>query len=179
MIDLLSTCQMLLHGAGFTVRLSYVGDKPVVCFEDNALFGFCSAFAETDEMIRGWKSFESEILNRFAGDIRGAGEKAWNVYCVFLCGESGDTTQKRAVSWIEEDLGRTRKVAACDIASRDDLIRVLLPLLPMQYQPALQNEDATARLQKRISDIAPQAAHAVLDSDFPIAEAIRLLGERP
>lgn len=179
MIDLLSTSQILLRDAGFTVRLSSVGSRPVICFEDNALLGFCSALEQTDELIKGWKTFESEILNRFAADIRAAGEKAWNVYCVFLCGGSADTVQKRAVSWIEEDLERTRKVAACDIASREDLVRVLLPVLPVQYQPALQHEDLTARLQKRIADIAPQAAHAVLDVDVPVAEAVRLLGERP
>ena len=179
MIDLLSTSQILLRDAGFTVRLSSVGSRSIACFEDNALLGFCSAFEQADELIRGWKTFESEILNRFAADIRSAGEKAWNVYCVFLCGGSADTVQRRAVSWIEEDLERTRKVAACDIASREDLVRVLLPVLPIQYQPALQHEDLTARLQKRITDIAPQAAHAVLDVDVPVAEAVRLLGERP
>ena len=179
MIDLLSTSQILLRDAGFTVRLSAMGHRPVVCFEDNALVGFCSAFEQTDELIDGWKAFESEILNRFAADIRAAGEKAWNVYCVFLCGGAADATQKRAVSWIEEDLERTRKVAACDIASREDLVRVLLPVLPVQYQPALQHEDLTARLQKRIADIAPQASHAILDPEVSVSEAVRLLGERP
>lgn len=179
MIDLLSTSQILLRDAGFDVRLSSVGHRPVVCFEDNALLGFCSSFDQTNELIEGWKAFESEILNRFAADIRAAGEKAWNVYCVFLCGGAADETQKRAVNWIEEDLERTRKVAACDIASREDLVRAMLPVLPVQYQPALQHEDLTARLQKRIADIAPQAEHAILDLEFPVSEAVRLLGERP
>ena len=66
-----------------------------------------------------------------------------------------------------------------DIASREDLVRVLLPVLPVQYQPALQHEDLTARLQKRIADIAPQAAHSILDLEVPVSEAVRLLGERP
>ena len=79
MIDLLSTSQILLRDAGFTVRLSSVGHRPVVCFEDTALVGFCSSFEQTDELIDGWKAFEGEILNRFAADIRAAGEKAWNV----------------------------------------------------------------------------------------------------
>lgn len=177
-IDLLSTSQLLLRDAGFTVRLNSVARKPVVCFEDTALLGFCSAFEHTEELLEGWKPFETEILSRFAPDIRAAGEKAWNVYCVFLCGGSSDAVQRRMVSWIEEDLERTRKIAASDIPSREDLVRVLLPVLPIQYQPALQHEDFTARLQKRINDIAPQAAQAVLDLDVPVAEAARLLGER-
>lgn len=179
MIDLLSTSQILLRNAGFTVRLSSVGHRPVICFEDDALVGFCSLFEQTDELIEGWKAFESEILVRFAADIRAAGEKAWNVYCVFLCGGAGNGRQKRAVGWIEENLERTRKVAACEIASREDLVRVLLPVLPVQYQPALQHEDLTARLQKRIADIAPQAAHTILNLEVPVSEAVRLLGERP
>ncbi len=178
MIDLLSTSQILLRDAGFTVRLSSVGHRPVVCFEDDALVGFCSAFDRAGELVEGWKAFESEILTRFAADIRAASEKAWNVYCVFLCAGSTDAVQKREVTWVEEDLDRTRKVAACDIASREDLVRVLLPVLPVQYQPALQHEDLTARLQKRIADIAPQAAHAILDPEIPVSEAVRLLGER-
>lgn len=179
MIDLLSTSQILLRDADFTVRLNSVGHVPVVCFEDNALLGFCSAFEQPQELIDGWKAFEREILTRFAPSIRTAGEKAWNVYCVFLCGASADAAQKRAISWIEEDLERTRKIAGCDIASREDLVRVLLPVLPVQYQPALQHEDLTARLQRRIADIAPQAAQALLDLDISATEAARLLGERP
>lgn len=178
MIDLLSTSQILLRDAGFRVRLSSVNRRSVVCFEDNALLGFCGAFEQTDELLQSWKSFESEILGRFAVDIRAAGEKAWNVYCVFLCSGVSDTSQRRMVSWIEEDLERTRKVAACDIASREDLARVLLPVLPLQYQPALEQEDLTARLQRRIEDIAPQAAPGILDTNIPVAEAVRLLGER-
>ncbi|MEA1015160.1 hypothetical protein [Sphingosinicella sp. LY1275] len=179
MIDLLSTSQILLRDGGFAVRLASIDQRPVVCFEDDALFGFCSAFEQPDELMNGWKLFERQILSRFAPNIRAAGEKAWNVYCVLLCGGPATTVQKRAVSWIEEDLERTRKIAGCDIASREDLVRVLLPLLPIQYQPALEPEDLTARLQKRIADIAPLAAHAMLDGDVPVDEAVRLLGERP
>ncbi len=179
MIDLFSTSQILLRDAGFYVRLQSVSGAPVICFEDEALIGFCSFFEEPQELIDRWKAFEGDILSRFAPQIRTAGDKAWNVYCVFLCAVPADGLQKRAVGWIEEDLERTRKVAGCGIASREDLIRVLLPVLPVQYQPVLQQEDLTERLRRRISDIAPQAAHVVLDPTVPASEAVRLLGERP
>ncbi len=179
MIDLLSTSQILLRDAGFSVRLHSLGRTPLVCFEDEVLIGFCSLFETPQELIGRWKAFEGDILGRFAPQIRAAGDKAWNVYCVFLCAAVADGPQKRAVSWIEEDLERTRKVAASGIASREDLVRVLLPVLPVQYQPVLQHEDLTERLLRRISDIAPQATHVVLDPAVPASEAVRLLGERP
>ena len=53
MIDLMSNSQILLRNAGFTVRLSSAGHRPAVCFEDNALVGFCSSFEQTDELLKG------------------------------------------------------------------------------------------------------------------------------
>lgn len=178
MIDLLSTSQVLLREAGFSVRLTSVGKTSVVCFEDEALIGFCSSFGEPQDLLDGWKPFEGEMLNRFAPQIRTAGDKAWNVYCVFLCSTSGNSLQNRAVAWIEEDLERTRKIAACAVGSREDLIRALLPVLPIQYQPALEHEDLTERLQRRIADIAPAAARIALDPSVAPAEVVRVLGER-
>lgn len=178
MIDLLATAQVLLRDGGYSIRLNSVGHAPAFCFEDAAILGFCRSFEGTQELIAGWKTFESEVLARFAPQIRAAGDKAWNVYCVLLCAEPADDGQKRAVSWIEEDLERTRKVAACGIASRVDLIRALLPILPVQYQPVLQQEDLTKRLQRRIADIAPQAQQVVLDQTVPPSEAVQLLAGR-
>ncbi len=116
------------------------------------------------------------LLTRFAAGFRTAGEKAWNVYCVFLCGSAADSVQNRQVRWIEENLERTRKIAACGLASREDLLRALLPVLPLQYQPVLRAEDVTERLQTRIRTIVPRASHVVLDQAVSPAEVVRLLG---
>lgn len=178
MIDLLSTTQVLLKDAGYTVRLSEIQKQPLVTFEDNGVVGFCSFFEKPADIIKKWLAHETEILTRFAPNFRGAGDKAWNVYCVYLCENPPSQTEAREISWIEEDLNRTRKIAAGGISSREDLVRVLLPVLPLQYQPRLPDGDVTRRLQMRIGDIAPKAREAALDTEISPHEVVRLLGER-
>jgi len=177
MIDLFSSIQVVLREAGFTMRLTSVDRSPIVCFEDETLMGFGCVFNDPAELLARWKATEMSLLTRHAASFRAAGEKAWNVYCIFLCGPPGDSTQNRQVRWIEEDLERTRKVAACGLASREDLVRALLPVLPLQYQPALRAEDVTDRLQRRIRAITPKAWNIVLDEAVSAAEVVRLLGE--
>lgn len=179
MIDLLSNARGLLQEAGYSVRFVSFGSDTVACFEDGSIIGFCRTVEDPDELIQKWKTLEKELLIRFSQDIRQAGDKAWNVYCVFLCPSSANKDQKRAVSWIEEDLNRTRKLAECDIASREDLVHVLLPILLLQAQPMLEYTDLTERLRHRIANITPQAANVALDPTISVSEVVRLLGERP
>lgn len=178
MIDLLSSSQVLLKDAGYSVRLSSVYRSSIVCFEDSAVIGFCNVFETSNELIKRWKDYENEILVRFSPSFRAAGDKAWNVYCIFLCEAVPTKTEKREIGWIEESLERTRKVAACGVSSREELVRVLLPVMPIQNQPVLTDSDLTERLKRRIGDIAPKAQHVALDVDVPAAEIVRLLGER-
>ncbi len=176
MIDVLSTMQVVLREAGFTTRLTSIDRSPIVSFEDDTLIGFGCVFEDPGALLARWRTTEMSLLTRFAAGFRTAGEKAWNVYCVFLCGSAADSIQDRQVRWIEEDLERTRKVAACGVASREDLLRALLPVLPLQYQPVLRAEDVTERLQTRIRTIVPRASHVVLDQAVSPAEVVRLLG---
>lgn len=177
MIDVLSTMQGVLREAGYTTRLTSIDRSSVVCFEDDALTGFGRIFEDPRGLLTQWKALETVLLTRYAPSLRAGGEKAWNVYCVFLCSSAGDPTENRQVRWIEEDLNRTRKVASCGIASREDLVRALLPVLPLQYQPVLGAEDVTERLRTRILTIAPRASDVILDDSVSPAEVIRLLGE--
>jgi hypothetical protein len=75
-------------------------------------------------------------------------------------------------------LERTRKIAACGLSNRDEIVNALLPLLPIQRQPLLDSEDfdLTQRLRKRITMIAPEAANSALDDTVTPAEVVRLLG---
>jgi hypothetical protein len=178
MIDVLSTMQVVLREAGYTTRLTSMDRSSVVCFEDDVLTGFACVFEDAGRLLAEWQSLETSLLARYAPSLRAAGEKAWNVYCVFMCTSAPDSTQRREVSWIEEDLNRTRKVAGCSIASREDLVRALLPVLPLQYQPVLRAEDLTERLRARILTIAPRASEVALDDSVSPTEVIRLLEEQ-
>lgn len=176
MINLLSTMQIVLREAGFITHLISINRSSVLCFEDDALMGFGWVFNDASELLACWKTTEMSLLKQHAPRFRAAGEKAWNVYCVFLCVASADASQNRQVRWVEEDLERTRKIAACGLASHEDVVRALLPVLPLQHQPALQAEDVTDRLRRRIRTIAPKATDVALDESVPVAEVVRLLG---
>lgn len=178
MIDVFSAMQGILRDAGFTTSLTSVDRSSVVYFEDNAVVGFGCLFESPAELIAQWKPRETSLLMRSSGRLRAAGEKAWNVYSLFLCASAADSTQRREVCWIEEDLERTRKVAACGISNREELVRALLPVLPLQYQPVIRPEDATVRLERRIHSIAPRASSVALDDSVPLAEVVRLFGEK-
>ena len=62
MIDILSTSQVLLREALFTTRLQSVERSTVLCFEDDALVGFCSIFESPRELLDGWQARELSIL---------------------------------------------------------------------------------------------------------------------
>lgn len=178
MIDLLSTMQVMLQEAGFITRLTSMDRSSIICFEDDTVAGFGLVFDNPESLLEHWKSKETALLKRYAPSFRVAGEKAWNVYCLFLCTTPADLIQSREIRWIEEDLERTRKIAACGVGSREDLVRALLPVLHLQYQPKLRPEDVTERLQSRIRYILPKASHIVLDQSVSPVEVVKVLGER-
>jgi hypothetical protein len=177
MIDVLSTVQVVLNEAGFITHLASVDQTSIVCFEDDVLTGFGCIFEDPESLLTRWKTIEMSLLMRYAPNLRAAGEKAWNVYCVFLCSSSVNLDQRRQVRWIEEDLERTRKITGCGLVSREDVVRCLLPILPLQFQPVIRVEDVTERLQARIQNIAPIASEIVLEASIAPAEVVRLLGE--
>ncbi len=179
MIDIPSSAQLLLREAGFSTRTRTVDGNQVICFEDEALIGFCCVFEKVGDLLSTWQSREMATLRQFAPSLQAAGDKAWNVYFALLSADTAQPEQVRQIRWIEEDLERTRKIAACGIGSREDIVRAFLPVLPLQYQPQLQLEDATERLKKRIATIAPRVSGAALDPEISAAEVIRLIVEAP
>lgn len=177
MIDIKQTLQVILQDSGCRTWPIHTPAYALsaVCFEDEALLGFAYVFKDVAGLLTHWQTVETGLLNRYAERLREAGEKAWNVYSIFLCAASATGSQLRELHWIEENLERTRKIAACNLAGRDDLVSALLPVLPIQYQPSLNPEDLTERLRKRIATISPAATDAALDENFNPAEVVPLL----
>lgn len=178
MMDLRSQVQIALQDAGYTTWLGVLDDFEAVGFEDDAVMGFACIFDNVDDLLREWQIVESRLLSKHASAFQRAGEKTWNVYSVFLCQEEAEEDRARAVRWIEENMERTRKLAACGIVDNHRLLSALLPLLPLQSQPALDSEDfdATKRLNRRIESIAPDVAKLALDPAVSANEVVRLLG---
>jgi len=178
MTDLLSTLQLVLKDGGYQCWLMPVERRAGVAFEDDTLIGFGYVFDDAQSLIERWHTQEAATLNRFASRFREADEKAWNIYSVFLCSAAADDEQARFIQQIEENLDRTRKVAACGVRTIEEVVTAMLPIMPLQYRPTLEQEDYADRLRRRIANFAPDAAEAALNADVPAADVIALLGSR-
>jgi len=169
MIDLRSAVQVILQESGY--RTSLVPVEGLV-----TVLGFACVFDEVRTLLARWQILETALLTQHAPRLQIAGEKAWNVYCAFLCPEAATQIEQHEIDWIEENQERTRKIAAVGVAGFEELVNALLPVLPLQYQAILSSEDVTERLQKRIATIAPDASTAALDDKVSATEVARLLG---
>ena len=179
MTDITAIVQIVLEEAGYSVWLVSVDQQTSVCFEDEAVMGFACIFANAEELLSRWHSLKSTLLNRHAARFRAAQDKAWNVYAVFLCGQESSEDQAREIRAIDENLERTRKIAACGLSGKEDVVTALLPILPIQYRPLLETEDLTERLRKRIAAIAPSVADVALNEDVAARDVAALLGAKP
>jgi hypothetical protein len=178
MTDLLSTLQLVLKDGGYHCWLMPVERRAGVMFEDDTLMGFGYIFDDPQSLIDRWQTQEATALSRFASRFREANEKSWNIYSVFLCAAGADEEQARLIRQIEENMDRTRKIAACGVVTVDEVVTALLPIMPLQYRPTLEQEDYAGRLRRRIADFAPDAADAALNGDVPAADVVALLGTR-
>ena len=178
MTDLTSTLQIILKDAGYQSWLISVDRRTIISFEDEALIGFAFTFETPQSLISQWQDQETAVLARFNQQFREAQDKAWNIYSLFLCASSADEAQAREIREIEENLERTRKIAACDLTSHEETAFAILPILPIQYRPRLEEEHYVDRLRKRIADFAPLAADAALNETIPAAEVAHILGAR-
>jgi hypothetical protein len=178
MTDLKSQLQIILQDAGYDTWLGVIDDLELVGFEDDTVMGFACLFNDVEGMLGRWRSIETRLLTNNAPSLHRAGDKSWNLYSVFLSQAIANDAQSREIRWIEEDLERTRKLAACGVVDQSTLVTALLPLLPLQSQPSLDREDfdVTQRLIRRIGTIAPPAASVALDPKVSVGEVIRLLG---
>ncbi|MBX3535116.1 MAG: hypothetical protein KF826_12270 [Xanthobacteraceae bacterium] len=177
MIDLQSALHIILEEAGYRAWRVSSPHGQTICFEDESLMGFAVIFDEPRSIVENWKSAETNLLTRFASNFRNARDKAWNVYSVFLSAKNGAEEDVRSIKEIEENLERTRKIAACGLVSREDIVAAIIPLLPIQYSPRLDQEDLGARLKRRIAAIAPAVTNIALDDAVQPADVVKLLGE--
>ncbi len=175
MIDLLSVAHTLLREQDFATRVIGLGKASALLFEDDALLGFVYVFESAIEMTEGWKTVERAFLDTYSSRFRKAGDKAWNVYSIFICASDSSETDRRRVRWIEEDLRLTRKLTGCGVSTRQELINVVLPLLALQQKPFLQSDDFEKRLRRRLQLFAPNAADTLLDEKVGTQEVARLL----
>lgn len=176
MSDILSLLQGVLQEGGYRTWLTPIDKRTAVCFEDDAVMGFAMLFDEAATLLAAWRDAETAFLRQHGERIRLAGDKAWNVYSVFLTMATAHAGDSRVIRLIEEDLERTRKIAASGVSHREALVGALLPLLPLQQQPVLEREDVAERFRRRVLAIAPSAAEMVLNESVSPKDVARRLG---
>ena len=145
--------QGVLQEGGYRTWLISITKRAAVCFEDDSVMGFACIFDDAASLLANWREIEMAFLRHHDQRIRTAGYKAWNVYSVLLASGHATSTENREIRFIEEDLERTRKLAATGITHREALVSAVLPLLPLQYQPVLDREDMEERFRRRIAAI--------------------------
>lgn len=175
-MNLSKDTEILLRDAGYQTWPWEERPVPVVCFEDDTILGFVHIF-DSAEMIEGqWESAQSAALTRFRPALRGAGEKAWNVYSIFLTVAPVDQKIDILLDRIEEDFHLTRKIARAGVKSQGALREALLPILPIRNRPEINKSNIEVRLEESLSKIHPAGANAFLKK-AKAADVAQILAE--
>lgn len=164
-MDIITQSEITLRQGGYDTWQWSGGRVPVVCFENSSILGFLHAFQSVHELAADWREVQKITLSRFVSALRLSGEKAWNVYSIFLTEQWDDSLGKR-IEQIEEDFELTRKIARAGIGSAAKLQRALLSLLPIMSQPSLRQADFPDRLRTRLTNVPDSAVSAFVGSEI-------------
>jgi len=167
--------EIVLREAGYTTYPPERLPISVLRFENEALIGFLYDFASADELLGVWRQAQSQTLARYQSTLRLAGDKAWNIYSVFLCQDASPELAPQ-IERIEEDFSLTRKIARGGIRVPADLRWALLPLLPISSHVTAVESDYISRLHNRLKDVTPEAVAAFLGASTAIEVARILAG---
>jgi hypothetical protein len=177
-MDIGRQAEIVLRQAGYDTWPWGGGPASTVCFENEVIVGFVHVFSDPDALRVGWSTAQEIALARYATALRIAGDKAWNVYSVFLTEKAAPPHLARDIECIQEDFAMTRKIAGVGIATTIDITRVLLPLLPIQSRPVVEAGDYIQRLQTHLTDLPYEAVEGFLGRAEP-TDIIAILAEAP
>src|SRR5258708_3273851 len=121
-------------------------------------------YDKAEEVGSNWMKDADEAVANFQFGLRRAGEKAWNVYAVFLAASNAGYAGSIRISAIEEDLGGTRKIARADILELADVRSAFLPLLPIQAAPRLDAVDMVFEISQRATELPDLVLKAFLSN---------------
>jgi hypothetical protein len=169
--------EAVLARAGFTCWQSQLGPMPTLGFEDASLMGFVFEFPTAQAIVDGWREAEQKMINQHAHAFRRAGDKAWNVYSVFLTTNEATKAECRQLRLIEEDLEQTRKLTGAGQASEVATAEALLPILPISTKPQLGTFDADARLARRLDALVPGISNLLLDDAVEAVQVLQHLSQ--
>lgn len=176
-MNLDTTVEAVLRDAGYETW-HWEGERGgAVCFEGEAVLGFCHAFETADALLESWPARETAALRAHSARLRASGQKAWNVYTVLLTSDDGDESRQRAIALIEEDLSRSRKIARAGMVAQEAIEFALSPLLPLRISTnPLTEGDLGDRVRRKLADLPSEAVEAFLGKEEPAGVVSRLRG---
>lgn len=146
--------------------------RPSLCFEDETILGLAIEFASANDLLHQWQTEQDAFLQRNALVLRRAGVKSWNVYCVFLSSD-GLPQDASSAALVEEDFRGARKIAAVGLSTDEDIVRAILPLLPIQNVVQTREENVRELLLQRLD--LPTAAKALIGDGASPSELVKIL----
>lgn len=161
-MDFSKDTEILLRDAGYETWPWDGGPVPVVCFEGDTILGFVYLFDSAEMIHEQWESAQGAALARFKPALRSAGEKAWNVYSLFLTESPADHNMEILLDRIEEDFRLTRKLVRAGVRSKGALRDAFLPILPIRNRPTIDKSNIEDRLEDALTKIHPSGAKAFL-----------------
>ena len=105
-MDILHQVEIVLRDAGYTTQRARQGTRFVICFENAMLIGFAHVFESSAKLLTQWEAVQRAVLKQYNVALRNAGEKAWNVYSIFLTDDT-ESSRQRAVERLEENFALT------------------------------------------------------------------------
>ena len=164
----------ILRDAGYETLLKQ-SVRPTLYFEDESILGAVFEFESPASLVSEWQSEQDRFLRENALALRRAGTKSWNVYCVFLCGTKGQQ-QNSIEQEIEEDFRGARKIAGLGVQTETDVVRALLPLLPIQNDVRTRDENIRRLLMDRLD--LPESSKTLLGGSVSAVELIKSVSEK-
>lgn len=160
-MDIERQVEIALRNAGYVTSRVRRESEFFICFENALLIGFAHVFESAAALLTQWETVQEAVLKQFSVALRGAGEKTWNVYSIFLTDDE-EPERQREIERLEENFALTRKIARGGIRSANDIEQILLPLTSVQAQPSLGATDFEGRLRNRLKKLSPEAVKAFL-----------------
>lgn len=160
-MDISSQTEILLRDAGYETWVWTGPLAPVVVFESQTVAGFVHVFADGQSLLKNWFEAQRQTLDRHALVLRGAGDKAWNVYGVFLAG-TATADEVREIERLDEDFTLTRKIGRANLQTNDELRTALLPLLPVQSSGLAEASRFDDLLRTRLKNVPEAVVDAFL-----------------
>lgn len=164
MSNLLDLSCDVLRSFGYSVITFDHEGGTAACFEDETTLGFVFAYADADALLSMWAPDIAKAAARQSLALRRSGQKAWNVYAIFLGGGNANETDAMRLSFIEEDLTATRKIARAGLRNSSDVREALLTLLPLQNAPLLEAVDMPEEIRLRASELPARVLDAFLSA---------------